>query len=39
MNDTIAQGQPFELTVPRPSPQSGLLVAAIAIVVERTVVA
>jgi uncharacterized membrane protein YedE/YeeE len=31
MNDTIAQGQPFELTLPRPSPHPGLLVAAVAI--------
>jgi uncharacterized protein len=31
MNDTIAQGQPFELTLPRPSPHPGLLVAAITI--------
>lgn len=36
MNDTIAQGQAFELTVPRPSPHPGLLVAAVAIALVTT---
>ena len=36
MNDTIAQGQPFELTLQRPSPHPGLLVAAVAIALVTT---